>query len=172
LNELVAEKGIQPVSMDALEAHKRSQVARFQPSFWNRHRLPLTLGTMLAAGTIVVGAGLADGAPQESRWLPVYLMMAWMLLVTGAIAGGVFGLAGPEWEERWIPANWLRRSGVPEPIAEVAETLQRGLPGSTLVLGELVQRARVLDPYLMLEFNGERVCLGVWDDEGIICRAS
>ena len=53
----------------------------------------------------------------------------------------------------------------------MARALHRDLPGSTLILGELLQEEVVLDPYLLLEFDGECVCLGIWDGARIIASA-
>ena len=44
----------------------------------------------------------------------------------------------------------------------------RELPGATLILGELVQDTAVLDPYLLLTYRGERICLGIWDGDELI----
>jgi hypothetical protein len=38
-------------------------------------------------------------------------------------------------------------------------------------MGELMQESAILDPYLLLVLGEERVCLGVWDDAGIIASA-
>ena len=61
---------------------------------------------------------------------------------------------------------------MPLRIALLARDLRREAPGSILVLGELVQQEVVLDPYLLLERDGERVCLGIWDGRRIIAAAA
>ena len=62
--------------------------------------------------------------------------------------------------------------GVPSRIALLARELWREAPGSILVLGELLQQEVVLDPYLLLERDEERVCLGIWDGRRIIAAAA
>ena len=54
----------------------------------------------------------------------------------------------------------------------MARALQKQVPGSALILGELVQERAVLDPYLLLVRGGERVCLGIWDGNTIVARAA
>ncbi|MEJ0019128.1 MAG: hypothetical protein WDN25_21735 [Acetobacteraceae bacterium] len=61
---------------------------------------------------------------------------------------------------------------MPEPIARVARLLQSELPGARLVLGELKREETVLDPYLLLERDGERVCLGIWENDTVVACAS
>jgi hypothetical protein len=41
-----------------------------------------------------------------------------------------------------------------------------------VILGELIRESIVLDPYLLLVRGQERICLGVWDDRGIIASAT
>ena len=71
-----------------------------------------------------------------------------------------------------MPGDWLEAQRVPPSIAAPARLLLRDLPGATLTLGELVQDAVVLDPYLLLEYQGERICLGIWDDDLVIASAT
>jgi hypothetical protein len=40
-----------------------------------------------------------------------------------------------------------------------------------VILGELVRESVTIDPYLLLVRGEERVCIGVWDDTGIIASA-
>jgi hypothetical protein len=61
--------------------------------------------------------------------------------------------------------------GVPLGIARLARALQSEADGSELVLGELLQEQVVLDPYLLLRYRGERICLGVWDGRRVITAA-
>jgi hypothetical protein len=173
LEAALAERDITPVSPEALHAHKRAQLRHFRPSFWYRNRLGLALALLLSVASLGVAAGLGDRLSADAQWLPLDLAVASMVLLAGAIASGMFRLAaGPQWEERRVPISRLRRASVPEPIAAVAESLRSAVPGSALILGELVQRAEVLDPYLLIEHEGEQVCLGIWDKSGILCRAS
>jgi hypothetical protein len=60
---------------------------------------------------------------------------------------------------------------VPLPIAQLARDVQRKAPGSAVILGELLKEAVVLDPYLLLEYGNERICLGIWDGRRIVAMA-
>ena len=149
----LAEHDVSPVTSEALAAHKRVQLRRFRPTFWYQHRFALAAALLLSILCLGATAGVADGSTAEPSWTPLHLA------------------AGPEWQERWLPVAWLRHAGVPEPIADLAEALHRAVPGSALVLGELIQQAEVVDPYLLIEHEGAQVCLGVWDETGIVVRA-
>ena len=57
-----------------------------------------------------------------------------------------------------------------EPIAKVARVLQGDVPRARLILGELKREETVLDPYLLIEHDGECVCLGIWETTGDCLR--
>jgi hypothetical protein len=95
-----------------------------------------------------------------------------MCLVAVVTGTGLIRLrAGSHWRERWIAAGLLGDLAVPEPIAATARRLRRDLPGSTLILGELMREEAVLDPYLLLKYGNESVCLGIWEDGRVIACA-
>lgn len=168
-SNVLAHASLRPVSREALEAHKRAQLERFSPSFWYRHRRWLGIGLLASITTMAFVASWASQSVAPGSKLPVYIMTGWMAVITLLIGGDVMRLrSGSHWEERWIPAGWLESSEVPPSIAARARLLQADLPGSTLILGELVQDTAVLDPYLLLEYRGERICLGIWDGDEVI----
>jgi hypothetical protein len=173
LAEALELRGITPVPMPALAAHKRAQVEKFGPNFWYRHQGLLLLGLLVPFVGVAVTSSFAQGLKEVSASLPVALSFAWMCLLPLLFASGLLRLrAGSHWEERWVPASALARLGVPEQIAGLARQLQKEVPGSALILGELVQERAVLDPYLLLVRGGERVCLGIWDGGRILARAA
>ena len=79
--------------------------------------------------------------------------------------------AGSHWEERFLTGDQLAEARVPEPIARIARTVTRKVPEADLVLGELKRELVVLDPYLLIELDDERVCIGVWDGDQVIASA-
>jgi hypothetical protein len=173
LSDALARHGIRPVPLDTLDLHKQAQLKRFGPSFWYRHRQWLAVGLLTPIGGTVFGAGFVSASPSPSP-LPAVLCLGIILMCSfaGFILSGLLRLrAGSHWEERWLPADWLGSSAVPDPIAATARMLQNDLPGSTLILGELVQESVVVDPYLLLDYDGQRICLGIWDEGGVIALA-
>ena len=86
-------------------------------------------------------------------------------LVTGT--GMVRLRAGSHWEEREVPAY----DDVPEPIARAARELRDDVPHARVILGELKREEKVLDPYLLIEHDGERLCLGIWESDRVIASA-
>lgn len=171
LCEILEDQGIRPVSLEALAAHKQAQVERFAPSFWYRHQALLPTALLGSVAGMAASGGLAQQLGHGSPW-PSVLTLGWMCVIAMLIGAGVFRVrAGSHWEERWVPVSWLDDLGVPEPIARLARSLYRETPGSALILGELIQEEVVLDPYLLLERDGEMVCLGVWEEGCVIACA-
>jgi len=173
LAEEVADCGVMPVSPVTLVEHQRAQLERFAPSFWYRHQALLPAALLGSVGGMAFSGGLAQRVADGGSPLSCWLTLSWMGVIMLLLGAGVFRVrAGSHWEERWVPAVWLKGLGVPEPIAALARDLNRNIPGAALILGELVEDHVVLDPYLVLERDGERVCLGIWDDSGIIAVAT
>jgi hypothetical protein len=171
LAELLDERGVVPVPLEALAAHKIEQLERFAPSFWYRHHAWLPVGLIGSVVLMAMSGGIANRALPGSL-LPSWLSMSWLTVMALLIVFGVFRVsAGARWEERDVTASALVALGVPHRIARLARDLQYEATGSTLLLGELVREEIVLDPYLLLELGGERVCLGIWDERRVIAAA-
>lgn len=169
----IADQGVTPVSLDVLLAHKRAQLERFAPSFWYRHQPILPVALLGSVACMAISGGLTQRMALDGSTFSGWLTLGWMSVIAMLIGAGVFRVrAGSHWEERWVPAEWLRGLGVPEPIGVLARELSRQTPGTTLILGELKQEHVVLDPYLLLERDGEQVCLGIWDGGDVIACAS
>ena len=172
LAEILDEHGATPVPLEALAAHMRAQRERFAPSFWHQHQTWLPVGLIGSVFCMAMSGGIANGVLPGSL-LPSWLSLFWLGVMTLLIVFGVFRVhAGARWEERVVAAEMLIELGVPSRIALLARELWREAPGSILVLGELLQQEVVLDPYLLLERDGERVCLGIWDGRRIIAAAA
>ena len=165
LAEALDRLAISPVAWQLLEDHKRTQLASFAPSFWHAHQTWLPVGLIGSVGCMAASGGLANrlAFTATSSWLT----LAWMGVIGLLIVFGVFRAhGGAAWQERVIPPVALCH--VPPPIAAVARDLMDELPDATLILGELKRQEVVLDPYLLLEHDGGRVCLGIWDGARII----
>jgi hypothetical protein len=171
LSELLDEHRLEPVPLPALATHKQVQLERFAPSFWHQHQTWLPLGLMGSVGCMAATGGIANGMMPGSI-VPSWLTLFWFAVMALLIVFGVFRVNGAaHWEERYIAPGELAWHGVPEPIAALARTLHREAPDSALVLGELKREELVLDPYLLLVCEQERICLGIWDGWQIIALA-
>jgi hypothetical protein len=171
LAEILDELGATPVPLQALAAHKQTQLERFAPSFWYQHQTWLPVGLIGSVFCMAMSGGIANGMLPGSL-VPSWLSLFWLGVMTLLIVFGVFRVsAGARWEERPVAAEMLIEHGVPLPIARLALELQREAPGSTLILGQLLRQEVVLDPYLLLVCGVERVCLGIWDGRRIIAAA-
>jgi hypothetical protein len=169
LAQALDDRCIVPIGLASLAAHKQAQLARYQPSFWHRHEAWLPIALIGSVGCMAANGGLTRGMVADASlaaWCPTLIWMSSFALL---IVFGVFRVrAGAYWQERSVPVEHLNRLGVPGDIAATARVLHRELPGSDLILGELVQQEVVLDPYLVLLHNNEMACLGIWDDTGVI----
>jgi hypothetical protein len=172
LAQALDDRCIVPIGWASLAAHKQAQLARYQPSFWQRHEAWLPIALVGSIGCMAASGGLTRGMVAEvslQAWCPTLIWMSSFALL---IVFGVFRVrAGAYWQERNVPVEDLGRVGVPDGIAATARALYRDVPGSELILGELIQQEVVLDPYLILVCNDEMACLGIWDDAGVIVCA-
>jgi hypothetical protein len=172
LSDAVAECGVTPVSLAVLNAHKQAQLQRFAPSFWYRHQPVLPVALLGSVACMAVTGGVTQRIMAGGSAVSGWLTLGWMCIIAMLIGAGVFRVrAGSHWEERWVPVEWLHGLGVPEPIARTAWQLTREVPGTAVILGELKQEHVVLDPYLLIERDGEQVCLGIWDGDEIVACA-
>lgn len=169
LAQTLDDRGIVPVGWTDLAVHKQAQLGRHQPSFWQRHEAWLPIALVGSVGCMAASGGLTRGIATDASlqaWTPTLIWLGSFVLL---IVFGVFRVrAGAVWQQRNVPAEDLDRLGVPQAIAATARTLNRDLPGSELVLGELIQQQVVLDPYLILTCNDEMACLGIWDDQRVV----
>jgi hypothetical protein len=171
LAELLQERGAAPVPLEALAAHKQAQLERFAPSFWHQHQTWLPIGLIGSVGCMAASGGLANSVVPGTS-LPSLLSFGWLGAMGLLILFGVFRVsAGAYWQERCVAPELLYQLGVPPRIARLANTLCREAPDARLILGELMREEVVLDPYLVLECNSERICLGIWDGPNIVAAA-
>ena len=187
LAQALSDRCIAPVDWTHLAAHKQAQLTRFQPGFWQRHEAWLPIALVGSIGCMAVSGGLTRAvAPWDTgtwemgtrgisafaellSWLPTLIWMGSFALL---VLFGVFrGRAGAQWQERTVLPGELDRIGVPDQVAVTACTLARDLPDAELILGELIEDAVVLDPYLIVQCNDQVACLGIWDDWGVIACA-
>ena len=171
LAELLEDHGAVPIPLEALEAHKRAQLERFAPSFWHQHQAWLPIGLVGSVGCMAASGGFANSTMPDSL-LPSWLCLGWLSVVGLLILFGVFRVsAGSYWQERYVSPDLLAEVGVPIGIARRARILSDEAPGARLILGELLREVVVLDPYLLMELDGERICLGIWDGTKIIAES-
>jgi len=172
LAEALDAHGIVPVGWDKLAAHKQAQLAAFQPGFWQRHEAWLPIALVGSIGCMAVSGGLSGRIAAGASLLSWSPTLIWLGCFTLLIVFGVFrGRAGASWQERTVQVEALAALGVPEGIAGPARALCRSVDGAELILGELVEEAVVLDPYLILVCNDQMVCLGIWDEARVIASA-
>jgi hypothetical protein len=172
LAEVLNDRGVSPVPLELLMAHKQAQLERFAPSFWHQHQTWLPVGLIGSVFCMASSGGLANGMLPGSL-IPSWLCLFWLGVMALLILFGVFRVsAGAHWEESVVTIDVLLDRGTPPQVVLLARDMQRRITGSTLVLGELMREEVVLDPYLLLECGRERICLGIWDDRRIVAAAA
>ena len=124
--------------------------------------------TSPVAGAVAAASG---GFNAHSGVLAITGSFAWMCMVALITGTGVIRLRGrSHWEEREVtPRLWSRMtspSRSPGSRACFTRMYRR-----RLILGELKRQETVLDPYLLIEHNGECACLGIWENKQVIACA-
>jgi hypothetical protein len=168
LTDALDEHRLDPVSWERLAAHKVDQQRRYGPSFWYRHQAVVSILLVVASPAAGAIAAASGGFTAHSGVLAITGSFVWMCMVALITGTGVIRLrAGSHWEERKLLAD----DHVPEPIARVARVLQTEVPSARLIVGELKREHTVLDPYLLIEHEGECACLGIWENDRVIACA-
>jgi hypothetical protein len=155
--------GLEPIDPRFLDRHKAEQIRRYPASRSYRYRRALELAqvAMLVAGVVLF---LVPFSAHRFAWESAAGLVAFGLGVLSMLVP----IKGPaRWRERI--ADDLR--GVPAPIRESALRLQRRLPETRFVVGELFQDRITLDPYLLAEYGDARAALGIWDGNRLIACA-
>lgn len=155
--------GLAPPDLGILEAHKTDQVRRHAPGWIYRHTLAIQVSQpgLMLAGAIGFGLLGANGLMMPAiACVALAFALAFMpLLVTSA---------GPaRWEETHDPDLRL----VHPEVRDAALRLGANFPQARFILGELYQDRARLDPYLVAEYRGVRVLLGIWDEDRLILCA-
>jgi len=142
VSEALARRNLTPVSWQDLTAHKQAQERKFGPSFWFRHQAAVSIALVLASPAVGAAVGALQGFTPHSSALTITSSFVWMCAVALITGTGLIKLrAGSHWEERLVPASFLAGNDVPERIARVARSLQRELPGATLILRTEARRS-------------------------------
>src|ERR1700733_6143417 len=140
LAQALDDRRIVPVGWASLAAHKQTQLTRFQPSFWQRHEAWLPIALVGSVGCMAASGGLTHAITASASLLTWTPTLIWLGSFALLIVFGVFWVrARAYWQDRNVPAEDLDRLGVPRAIAATARKLHRDVPGSELILGELIQ---------------------------------
>jgi hypothetical protein len=157
--EYLANMGITPVPWSVLLDHKADQIRRHPPSMFLGYKPYLIFGVIVAV--ISREFMVAD--------IPSNILTGWGSAAALFMFFSFFRLRG---KARWI--EWLITHEVPmpAPIRDILREVRASFPHVTVMYGELVQAKTVLDPYIIVEWKNERACLGIWDGETIIAKAT
>jgi hypothetical protein len=155
--------GLNPIASSELERHKAKQLEEHPPGWFYRH----STGIQRMQMALLMAAPVMIGFLLELDLKSLGTALAGLLVVT-AMAPAFVRVKGPaEWKERLEPS--LR--DVPPSIRAKAFLLKREAPELRFLVGELFQQQTKLDPYLVAEYQGEHLVLGIWDGETVISTA-
>ena len=155
--------GLNPIDPSDLERHKAEQLGRHPPGWLYLHSTAVQRFQMvLLLATPIVLALLLE---LDLRSLGAVL--AGLFVATAMVPAFVRMKGSAEWRERLEP----RLRDVPPPIRAKAVQLKREVPQVRFFVGELFQDQIKLDPYLIAEYRGEYLVLGIWDGERVISSA-
>jgi hypothetical protein len=173
--------GVTPVPNAVLEQHKRAEMKK-NPGDWG-YKYPgfveifVPVSMVFALMLAVVGGIISfDDLPSGALMIglaPLLAGLGYKLVPKTINNGGYWILKSPaKWAEYNYESNdYYMQTHVPSEISTPAIELQARIPGSWFVVGRLYQDSVVLDPYLLLCSDTDRVCLGIWKDDVIIHKA-
>lgn len=172
LSHLLADLGIEPVSQAVLDAHKIAEIEKHPPSRFWRHQELYQIISLLSPFVLIVltlGASLTFASYAYALATLMLGIVPSLYLLGRALVGVEMTMPA-----QWIEDKYSRYSApMPEPIKKLAEKIADEDRSVFFVVGKLIQRQVVLDPYLLvkkMDSNGEYTChcLGIWDDDKII----
>lgn len=178
--------GIVPVPIAELEDYKAEQVRNHPPNVLTTAKPYFVVG--LVSWLILIGVGAAEPGVTNlitaitTGWM-FGVIMGFLSAVLFAMVCHLFGISlrgNAHWVERYATKGRALDPSIPQPIREVAEYVRERLPRSYVVYGELIQHNQLIDPYLLIQmpathwhssnlpWAGQRVCLGIWEDDRVI----
>ncbi len=163
LQAAMSEAGLAPIDAAFLDEHKARQVREHPPGWIYRHS-----HILLPVQALVLLAGLASYGLLCSINQAIWGLGVGLVTFGLAVASLSMRVRGPaQWQER--PEDDLL--AVPPEVRAAAERLKDVLPETEFIIGELFQDRIRLDPYLLAEYRGARVVLGIWDGDRLIACA-
>ncbi len=178
LAEAVQYLGITPIPMEELEAYKREQVRKHPSSLLWPVRGALFFVPILPLACAV---GSAMGAAVSALYATNH-HAAWLLCVAATgigLVSAVGFLVLTAFTIDWIeakmlhgPAKWAKTWGrihdTPRAIGRIADRINELVPTATFRTGILTRDTVVVDPYLLAVTPAETICIGIWDDTGVV----
>ena len=164
LDDAMSAAQLEIIAPTYLDAYKADQIRRHPPGWTYRHMPMLRLGqvVVLVVGILPVLTLSYAGFPSWS--LEIGLVATLMLFLAPM-------LVPPKGPAEWLEHPTADLDNVHPAIRDRALRLMEKLPDVRFRIGELYQDRINLDPYLIAEYHGARVLLGIWDDEGVIAAA-
>jgi hypothetical protein len=163
LEAAMSASGLTLVNPGLLGKHKAEQIRQHPPGWVYRHSRSVQLVQAVALLAGAISFFLLCSADQYG-----WGAAAGLLTFGLAVAPLLVPVRGPaQWQERVDPDL----SAVPAVVRDAALRLKDELPEVGFRLGELFQDRVNLDPYLVADYRGARVLLGIWEDERVIFHA-
>lgn len=164
LESAASASGLAILDLRFLEAHKADQLRRNPPGWIYRHADAIQF-----CQPIMLLAGLSGFGVLGACGFMLAGVSAMILALGLAIAPLLIATRGPaRWQEKPDPEL---RYAHPE-MRAAALRLKRTLPQARFVVGELYQDRTRLDPYLVAQYRGARILLGIWDGDSVILSSA
>lgn len=163
LEAAASASGLRPIDPQLLHRHKAEQLRRHPAGWAYMHSGSIQLAQAIALLTGMIGVMTLFSA-QEYPW-GLGLGLATLAVAVLPILVPVRGPA--KWVERW---DAELREAHPA-VREAALLLKDELPEVRFQVGELYQERIRLDPYLIAEYRGATIVLGIWDRDNLIAGA-
>lgn len=160
--------GIKPIPNSELELHKVAELRKNPGSMFYPVRGFVPFLLLIGSFSIVVLINEPSSSLGNGVLHPFLSAVVFMLVSAVLVFGSKVRLKAPaKWDER----PGIHQIDVPSSIASMARMVTEFVPEAIVVVGELKQESVVLDPYLVIRLNDQQICLGIWDDQGVIKEA-
>lgn len=177
LETLLRNLNLQPIPLEELEAHKQHELQKHPPSvLWHlRTIIPLaaTLAMiMFMVSAIVLIFEVVSRGDQETIDNTLLVTIMLMSIVVLMVSLSAIKIRQPA---RWIETRYQMSDlpTMPRAVRNLASEVANELPSTSFVVGRLIQKKEVLDPYLLVYRPTDTMpaCLAIWEDENIIRSA-
>ena len=180
LAQTIADLGIVPIPMDELVAYKAAEIIKHPPSiigdFIEKQGI---LIFFIVNYTIIISSVIAFiffcftviSFMSDATLSPFCFIATFTFSLFASITELVYRGYGPKfrgsakWTETYCQINTHH---IPHPITVIARDVITLLPNCRLIIGTLIQNKTDLDPYLIVDHHGDKIVLGIWNDDGII----
>jgi hypothetical protein len=176
--------GIVSIPRGVLDDHKQKELRKHPGSWWYYHTdlaaallffgFFISMFTAFATLIVSLGALLAGHVMSGLAFLGIGVAATVVfnrICASGVLTGRGVDIKGPAFWREYNGIGMAHYLRAPAEMLDYAKRLQRMMPGTEIVVGELLQNKISLDPYLLVRDANDEVILAIWDKSGMLHQA-